>query len=460
LMKEYEDLGDDPHIFGGGSQHDHAKYKAKLLVKSFNKPENPKPEDLPSHSTKPLSDKPEHADYTVHHVREFLHHAALLHHKQDGFIGVLAGKKSKDGLHAHESYISQEHRKKGLGIALYEHAAEHHGGVISGSSLTDASQRIYKHFAKQGRLVAHVDPYHREIDPSTRKIHGNPIKYDDYGMKFHTAGVRDFTKQDEHWRHIDMKITPSSSKKKNEENEERKLLMTFLEFQDMQDEGGDLWGEDKPRREAIKFADRHKAKPAVRDFDVNRKTTETPKVEAEELHDHIKKPLSDKPEHADYTVHHVKKQTISHDDHALLLHHKKHGFIGMLSGEKIHSREPLKAKESYISRNHRGQGLGVALYEHAAEHHGGVVSDDSLSYGSQRVYAHFAKQGRLVAHASHYDIPAKERRIHKKEHGKPIKYDEKTKTFSSKGIKNYAIQKELKDSDIHMKIIPQKKSKE
>ena len=431
LMKEYEDLGDDPHIFGGGSQHDHAKYKARSFSKYHKKPEDPvEPEDLSSHSIKPLSDKPEHADYTVHHVSQSdrydqnEHHAALLHHRQDGFVGMLAGRKSKDGLHASESFVSQNHRKKGLGVALYEHAANHHGGVISDLNLTDASQRVYKHFAKQGRLVAHVHPNLRRMEPHTRKIHGASVKYDDHEMKFHTAGVRNFARQMD----VDMKITPPSSSSSKK---------TFKEYFDI-GSGNDLWPNSKPKFDAMKHVDTKK---------VFHKRS--PEVSPTDLRDHIKKPLSDSPKHADYTVHHVS----SENDHTALLHHKKDGFIGMLAGRtRVNAKGKhagLHAKESFLSKEHRGKGLGVALYEHAAEHHGGVISDIQLSDGSQRIYAHFAKKKQLVAHGEN---PADE--DHTEEHGKPIKYNKKTNTFSSKNIDDYANQDS--SHDISMKIIPKK----
>lgn len=136
-----------------------------------------KPSDLLKHNVKKLSDDPSHSDYTVHHLKgkDGDYDTALLHHAKKGFVGLLNGTKKKDGFHVSESFISPQHRGKGLGIALYEHAATHHKGVVSDGSLTDHSQRIYGHFAKAGRVKTYHDiGYGDKI--SYASDHGEEVK--------------------------------------------------------------------------------------------------------------------------------------------------------------------------------------------------------------------------------------------------------------------------------------------
>jgi len=121
------------------------------------------PSDLIPHTVKALSDNKAHKDYTVHHIKgkDGDYDTALLHHAKKGFVGMMNGEKHKDGFHVSESFISPAHRGKGLGVAMYEHAATHHKGIVSDGTLSVHSQRIYGHFAKQGRVKIFHQLYHK-----------------------------------------------------------------------------------------------------------------------------------------------------------------------------------------------------------------------------------------------------------------------------------------------------------
>lgn len=191
-FNEFHDLGAGHTLWGPEKVGQEVLDKTKKTVKKQHAPgfyepraartakelaaaKKIKPTDLMKHVVKPLSDQKIHKDYTVHHLNGEYHggDAALLHHKTKGFVGLLNGNKEEDGLHVSESYISPLHRGKKLGVALYDHVAQHHKGIISDSSLSTHSQRIYAHFAKKGQVTVHnpnLDP-----DERTQYSHGDKV---------------------------------------------------------------------------------------------------------------------------------------------------------------------------------------------------------------------------------------------------------------------------------------------
>jgi hypothetical protein len=248
-FNEFFDLGRD-QIWGGGKVGQDLAYKVKAsAAKKLPKPNYDssykardaahqriakivKPNDLPKHTVKPLSDQKRHADYTVHHVKgeEGSYASALLHHKTKGFVGLLNGTKYKDGFHVSESFISPVHRGKGLGVALYDHTATHHKGIVSDSSLSHHSQKVYAHFAKEGRLTAHVpdgmskDRTYTNLDRGHKVKHGDLVSVKKEApprarvskkkvadkLKFQTIGADDLSRT----AGVRLRIEPKSNKSK------------------------------------------------------------------------------------------------------------------------------------------------------------------------------------------------------------------------------------------------------
>lgn len=193
FLKEFEDIGSAVNF-----HHNKPSVDAANFIKDKNRKKNLKaqisrsewgyrkapnikvsPKELQKHSIKPLSKQKEHKDYNVHHLTHtdrtgYNSTATLLHHKKDGFVGTLFGSKSKKHpFTISESFITKKHRGKGLGVALYEHAVQHHGAIVSDSMLSTDSQRIYKHFAKKGR----VSVYSPDGEWSDRAAsHGEKVK--------------------------------------------------------------------------------------------------------------------------------------------------------------------------------------------------------------------------------------------------------------------------------------------
>lgn len=180
-LREFEDIGSGEHIFDREIAKDaamrHSTKKARDNFKSHmnadprKDPPNLTPKDLKKHQIKKLSSDPDHKEYTVHHVGSGSHRVAILHHKTDGFVGMISGHKLKSGLNVHESFLSKNHRGKGLGTSMYEHTAKHYGAVVSDTLLSTHSQRIYAHFAKQGRVVSHNHSPYRDKGEE----HNNPV---------------------------------------------------------------------------------------------------------------------------------------------------------------------------------------------------------------------------------------------------------------------------------------------
>lgn len=208
FLKEFEDIGSAVNF-----HHNKPSVDAANFIKDKNRKKNLKaqisrsewgrkapnikvsPKELQKHSIKPLSKQKEHKDYNVHHLTHtdrtgYNSTATLLHHKKDGFVGTLFGSKSKKHpFTISESFITKKHRGKGLGVALYEHAVQHHGAVVSDSMLSQASQRIYKHFAKKGRVSVH--------SPDLEEVHGEKVRVIRNVMKSKTVSSYELASNDE-----------------------------------------------------------------------------------------------------------------------------------------------------------------------------------------------------------------------------------------------------------------------
>jgi GNAT superfamily N-acetyltransferase len=167
FLKEYQAISGGAWLFGNQKAKQdavqfHKNKRMRSRMHSDYDPPDVKPSHLKKHVVKKLSRSKDHKDYTVHHVtdktKNYTTTAALLHHKQDGFVGSLYGNKEKNEFHVETSHITKAHRGKGLGTALYEAAVKHHGSIVSDATLSVNSQRVYKHFAKQKRVSVHNPP--------------------------------------------------------------------------------------------------------------------------------------------------------------------------------------------------------------------------------------------------------------------------------------------------------------